>query len=1517
MKTLTPFLTPPHWSPRQLALAALLAVSPLAALAQAPDPVPVQSRIMHLTRDQRRQMIAAHLAAPQINAPLAASQLPAPQGTVTSVSLLAHVPYNPAQRNQATCGDCWQWSGTGVMEVAHDVQMGIFDRLSVQFINSCDSQIGCCGGGWLSDLASFYSTTKKYALPWSNDNADWSSGGGTCSQTPCSSIAKSPQYPITSISVPTVKTWGVGQAQAIANIKSRLDNNKAVWFAFYLPTAAAWSSFDGFWSKKAGSVLWTNFYCGQLWDNYGGGHAVLCVGYYDDSAANRYWIMLNSWGVTPDRPDGLFRVGMDLDYDCQDHAGDYMTFWESLNITFTPTNAAPLASDPFANATARNGTAYAVGANLSGQTNAAGQDWCQVGPGTGPQPKIAAGSLCYPGLAPSSGNCVSFGGNGTSARLNLGATFTCGTLYYSFVIKLTDITTLNTTCPFWAGFSNTGGSASATPTLNAACLGAVANAAGGYNLSLLKATDGGGANLVVPTVFTTNDVIFVVASYQFNSIAGTTNDVARLWINPDPSTFGSDPPPAATLTNSIGVNRIQIASFVLFDRLDAEPAGILADELRVGASWGSVTPPSGTCTLTIGAVSSKNVTGCYGNANGSITVSASGGTSPLQFSDDGGNTWNSGTSPYTFSNLPAGNYVIQVQDASTCTTGYGTVTISQPAAVTISSVTHNNVTCNGGANGSLTVAASGGTGTLQYTKDGGATWQTSAIFSGLASGTYSIVVRDANLCTATYGAVTITQPSAVAISSVASLNASCGGRSDGSLTVTAAGGTGALQFSDNGGANWNAGTSPYPFTNLPAGNYSIAVKDANGCTASYGGNPVAITQPTASVTISAVTATNVTGCYGGTNGSITVTASGTGALQFSDDGGASWNIGASPYTFSGLPAGSYVIEVQDDGGCTFYPTNPVTITQPAALTITSVSPNNISCNGGVNGSITVAASGGTGALQFSKDNGVSWSAGASPYTFSSLTAGSYNLQVQDANGCTASYGGNPVTLIQPSPVEATLTSPANTNRSVGQPVTFTVGASGTAPLYYQWRKDQAAIVGANGASYAIGSVAMGDAAGSPGYDCVVTNVCDASTSGPVVLTVALGSSASVVTSSGNPSLPGAGVVFTNTVTAVAPATNVPTGVVVFLAGGVPLSTNALNGSGVAVSDSTTLLPHGSNTVTAQWVGDSNLAGVANRLVQVVNTPPTVLGTNVSALKNRAVVLACASLLANARDPDAGDTLSLVAAGPSSTNGPANNVVLNAGAGTITYTPVSDYAGADSFTYTISDNYGGTAVGTVYLTLAPVLYSIDNGVNWQSSETFSGLGGGSYTITVKDANGCTASYSGNPVIVADPPALTISSIASNNPACNGCANGSITVTASGGTGALQFSDSRGATWVSGSSPCTFANLAAGYYELQVTDANGCTVSYSGNPVILIEPAPPTTITLASAPTYDSANGTFRVAFAGASNCVYTIEYAPAVTGPWSYLKAATAGADGQFEVEDTVLPALSQRFYRARYSLILN
>ncbi|VVB72705.1 Papain family cysteine protease [uncultured archaeon] len=257
-------------------------------------------------------------------------------------SLLDLLKYAPTERNQGNCGNCWAWAGTGAMEIDYARQLGVVDRFSVQYLVSnynqgCGSSGACCGG-WLSDLASFYKS-KKMAVPWSNANAlykEGSGGCGGCSKVSASSISTNPNYPLCAITSKTIPTQGVAKEAAISNIKNVLQQGKAIWFGFFLPDSESWTDFKSFWSNRPESYVWQpDFACGSEYSySSGGGHAVLCVGYDDTDPKNRYWIMLNSWGTTAGRPAGLFRLNMDMSYDCEYSGLGCAFYWMTLDITY-------------------------------------------------------------------------------------------------------------------------------------------------------------------------------------------------------------------------------------------------------------------------------------------------------------------------------------------------------------------------------------------------------------------------------------------------------------------------------------------------------------------------------------------------------------------------------------------------------------------------------------------------------------------------------------------------------------------------------------------------------------------------------------------------------------------------------------------------------------------------------------------------------------------------------------------------------------------------------------------------------------------------------------------------------------------------------------------------------------------------------------------------------------------------------------------------------------------------------
>jgi MYXO-CTERM domain-containing protein len=273
--------------------------------------------------------------------------------------------------------------------------------------------------------------------------------------------------------------------------------------------------------------------------------------------------------------------------------------------------------------------------------------------------QVTLTDLTVPGLAkPNSTRSLTLGGTGHTMRLSLNsstpatpnstavnltdvadplagtdatlqATDTAGTGYYSLALRVTDITGLNATGGILAAFNNTINAQVGNPTTGGAGLAIRPKAGGGPNefeLGVVDQATSGFTSATYDTVnaYTTNTTIFVVGKYQTVGVPGNptpaeNDDVATLWINPSPATFGGfDPTTGVVLFNNstnndiptnASTNNHTLQSFILRQTgatvNNQVPPGVIFDELRVGTNYADVTPvvpePGSTALALVGA----------------------------------------------------------------------------------------------------------------------------------------------------------------------------------------------------------------------------------------------------------------------------------------------------------------------------------------------------------------------------------------------------------------------------------------------------------------------------------------------------------------------------------------------------------------------------------------------------------------------------------------------------------------------------------------------------------------------------------------------------------------------------------------------------------------------------------------------------------------------------------------------------------------------------------------------------
>ena len=738
--------------------------------------------------------------------------------------------------------------------------------------------------------------------------------------------------------------------------------------------------------------------------------------------------------------------------------------------------------------------------------------------------------------------------------------------------------------------------------------------------------------------------------------------------------------------------------------------------------------------------------------NGSINLTVSGGVSPYTF------LWSNGATSEDISAITAGSYSVTVTGANGCTTTATTSVTNTNPPITINGAVVSNTTCNGG-NGSITVTVSPATPPAGsgYTY----IWSTGATtpnITGLTPGSYTVTVTAAGSCTQVASFTIPNQPNTPTLSPTV-IPANCG-LSNGSITLGVSGGVSPYTF------NWSNGATTQNLTNQPAGSYAVTVTGANGCTSattiSVPDNPIIFT-------VNNIINPN-TSCNPATyNGSISITVTPSGTYTYT------WSNGNTGTNLTNLAPGPYSVTVSAGGNCT----QTLNYTVPNQPNLPVPSPNvTPSTCGQSNGSASLTVSGGVAPFTYL------WSTGSTSANISNMPAGSYTVTVTGANSCTTVLtvsitNNNPVITI--NGIVTGNTSCISGNGAID----ITVQPPGT--YTYQW---------SNGSTQQdISNLAPGN------YSVTVTT--GVSCTQTASFTVPNDAQIPALTPTVTPSI----------------CSN-PNGAINLAVSGGQAPVTFLWSNGSASQNLSNLTPGGySVTVTTG-------AGCTAAMSVTVPSNDTQISLSGNTFPNTSCTLPNGTVILDVQPaaPPQGASYTYTWSNGASTLG-----LQNVAPGTYTVTVSIGPACTQSMTFTVPNAAAppvlqtavtaatcGQTNGIVDLTVnygtSPFQY---NWSNFSNSEDLTNVAPGLYSVTVTDANNCSATASAT--VVNNNLALNISGTPAANTSCVS-ANGGINITVTP-AGSYNYA------WSNTATTEDLTNLAAGTYTVTVTAGGNCSATAS--------------------------------------------------------------------------------------------
>lgn len=827
-----------------------------------------------------------------------------------------------------------------------------------------------------------------------------------------------------------------------------------------------------------------------------------------------------------------------------------------------------------------------------------------------------------------------------------------------------------------------------------------------------------------------------------------------------------------------------------------------------------------------------------GDKEGAIDITVTGGVEPYNF------LWSNGLTTQNIDELQQGDYTVTVTDANNCTSDKTFTIINYvgncipDCDIEITNFVLTDETC-GSANGSIDITVFTSFSPYTVSWSNGATTDD---LSGLSANTYTVSIIDAEGCQTTQDYTINNETSGLEILSISATDETCGN------------GTGAIDLTVNGGAlpysyNWSNGATSEDLDNLSAGDYSVTITDANGCSVN---DNITVFNDAGDLHQTWSYVVNET--CGNSEGSIDILVDG-GSTFGNGTYHYLWSNGATTKGIMNLSAGNYSCVITDANGCQISTPVYTVENEGGTLNIDWIDIDHETCSNGL-GEIELTISGGTLPYTFS------WNTGETSQDIFNLSAGTYNNIITDANGCSVSTGN--VIIINESgtlSLDDISTTDELCNNNLGE-IDLTI-TGGTTPYNYIWSTGSS--------SEDLSGLSSGN------YSCVITDVD--------------GCEVSVNTTINNDN---GAIAVTNIITTDETCGNANGTIDLMISGAVaPITYNWNNGE---ITEDLTNLSAGSynclitdnagcqTAANATIVNDAGTLSLDNAIVTneqcgesngeiniIVSggTMPLEFNwdngeftedlSNLSAgtysciitdadgcsiqaghytINNTSTAISVSDFIINDETCGAGNgEINITISGGSApitylwSNGATSEDLTNIAAGNYTIT-ITDNSGCSiDETYTVNNNSGslaissfnttneicGNGLGAIDITVdgsSPISFSWNNGA---TTEDLSDITSGTYFVTISDNDGCEITSS-DFIILNDPGSFELNSIDVDDEFCNN-GTGSIDIDVQNGTEPITYN------WSNGETTQDLNDLSQGTYTCIAVDANGCELNIS--------------------------------------------------------------------------------------------